>query len=207
MSPRRGPRLLTSVAMIVLVTGVGAAVALALSGWPTAGNEAPVARPGASAGPASPGPASPGPASPGPASPAATSPVGPVGLRAERIKVERLGIDLPIVEGDGIDAPLDRAAHYPGSGWPDGGTNIYLYGHARAGIFLPLWEAQVGDRIVLALSDGTSRDYEVARVVPDAPWNAVSYLDPTPREQLTLQTSTSNGATDPRFIVIAYPAS
>lgn len=127
------------------------------------------------------------------------------GIKAKRIEIARLGIDLKIVEGDGIDAPRGKAAHYPGSGWPDGGTNIYIYGHAQTGMFLRLWEAKVGDQIVLTLVDGTQRTYVVAKINPRVPWNAIAYLDPTPVEQLTLQTSTSYYPTSPRFIVIAYP--
>ena len=63
--------------------------------------------------------------------------------------IERLGIDLTIVEGDGIDAPIGKAAHYPGTGWPGGGTNIYIYGHAQEGMFLSLWDAKKGDEVVL----------------------------------------------------------
>ena len=125
---------------------------------------------------------------------------------ATRIQLPRLGIDLPIVEGDGIDAPLDKAAHYPGTAWPGAGSNIYIYGHAQEGMFLALWDARVGDEIVLTLADGTSVVYRIVRVMPRVPWDAVQFLDPTPHEQLTLQTSTSNTATAPRFVVIARPA-
>jgi len=128
-----------------------------------------------------------------------------VGIRAKRIHIDRLKINLAIIEGDGIDAPIGKAAHFPSSGWPDGGTNIYIYGHARTGMFLSLWDAQKGDIIVLDLVDGTSRTYVVTKVLPKVPWDAVQYLDPTPTEQLTLQTSTSYYATAPRFIVIAVP--
>ena len=127
------------------------------------------------------------------------------GIRAQRIQIDRLGIDLTIVEGDGIDAPLNKAAHYPGTGWPGGGTNIYIYGHAQTGMFLALWEVSVGDQVVLTLVDGSQRTYVVATVIPKVPWDAIKYLDPTPTEQLTLQTSTSYGPTSPRFIAIAYP--
>lgn len=129
----------------------------------------------------------------------------PVGIVARRIRIDRLGIDLQIVEGDGIDAPLRKAAHYPSTGWPDGGSNIYIYGHAQAGMFLALWDARVGDEVVLELVDGTDRRYVVTVVKPKVPWNALEYLAPTPTEQLTLQTSTSYTATAPRFIVIAEP--
>ena len=91
--------------------------------------------------------------------------------------------------------------------WPDGGSNIYIYGHAREGMFLSLWDAKVGDKVVLTLADGTQRTYVVDKVLPKVPWDAVQYLQPTPTEQLTLQTSTSYYETAPRFVVIAHPGS
>ena len=127
------------------------------------------------------------------------------GIRANRIRIARLGIDLAVVEGDGLDAPLGKAAHYPGSAWPGGGSNIYIYGHARVGMFLPLWQVKIGDTVELDLVDGTSRMYVVTKVLPKVPYNAVTYLAPTATEQLTLQTSTSYYPTAPRFVVIAVP--
>ena len=138
--------------------------------------------------------------------PAVTASPRPEGIVAKRIRIPRLGIDLSIVEGDGTDAPMRKAAHYPGTGWPDGGTNIYLYGHAQTGMFLALWDAKVGDEVLLDLKDGTARRYIVTQVLPKVPWNAMEYVAPTPTEQLTLQTSTSYHPTSPRFIVIAVPA-
>ena len=86
------------------------------------------------------------------------SPAPAPGIVAKRIVIDRLGIDLPIVKGDGIDAPLGKAAHYPGTGWPTGGTNIYLYAHARDGAFIGLWSARIGDTVDLQLADGTTKD-------------------------------------------------
>jgi LPXTG-site transpeptidase (sortase) family protein len=166
------------------------------------------ATPGTSPG-STPGGASPGATDdPGTtAAPATPSDAPKTATKAKRIRIERLGIDQKIVEGDGIDAPIGKAAHFPGTGWPYGGTNIYIYGHARTGMFIKLWEARKGDEVVLDLVDGTSRTYVVTKVLPTVPWDAVQYLDPTPTEQLTLQTSTSYYATAPRFIVIAVPTS
>ena len=138
-----------------------------------------------------------------PPSPAPT--VG-VGIRADRITIARLGIDLAIIEGDGIDAPIGKAAHYPGSAWPRAGSNIYIYGHAREGMFINLWQTRVGDTIELDLVDGTSRAYVVTKVLPRVPYDAVQYVRPTATEQLTVQTSTSYYPTAPRFIVIAVPS-
>ena len=137
-------------------------------------------------------------------SPSVSPAIGP-GTRAHRIKIARLGIDLAIVQGDGLDAPIGKAAHYPGSAWPGGGSNIYIYGHARVGMFLPLWQIRLGDSVILSLVDGTTRTYVVTKILPKVPYDAVTYLAPTPTEQLTLQTSTSYYPTAPRFVVIAVP--
>ena len=159
-----------------------------------------------SAPPRSAGPGSPAPGSAAPASPVPTTVGSEAGIRANRIRIDRLGIDLAIIQGDGIDAPIGKAAHFPSSAWPDGGTNIYIYGHARVGMFIRLWDARVGDTVQLGLVDGTTRTYVVTKVLPMVPWDAVQYLEPTPTEQLTLQTSTSYYPTAPRFVVIAVPA-
>ena len=129
------------------------------------------------------------------------------GIPANRIRIASVGIDLAIIEGDGIDAPIGKAAHYPGSAWPGGGSNIYIYGHARVGMFITLWQVRVGDAVELDLVDGTSRMYVVTKVLPKVPYDAVTYLRPTKSEQLTLQTSTSYYPTAPRFVVIAVPQS
>jgi LPXTG-site transpeptidase (sortase) family protein len=204
---RSRPRLVLLLAAVALAV-VAAVVALGGGSGPGTGPSPspPLASPGVP----SPSSTAPGPTATLPAVPTATpleSPSGrPEGIVARRIRIERLGIDLQVVEGDGLDAPLRKAAHYPGTGWPDGGTNIYIYGHAQEGMFLSLWDARVGDEVVLELKDGTSRRYLVTEVKPRVPWNALEYLEPTPTEQLTLQTSTSYTPTAPRFIVIAEPA-
>lgn len=133
-------------------------------------------------------------------------PSAPSEVRAKRIRIDRVGIDLAIVEGDGVDTPIGKAAHYPGTAWPDGGSNIYLYGHARVGMFIALWKTHVGDTVELDLADGSTRTYVVTKILPKVRWDAMEYLDPTGTEQLTLQTCTSNYPTAPRFIVIAVPA-
>jgi LPXTG-site transpeptidase (sortase) family protein len=129
----------------------------------------------------------------------------PPGIVARRIRISRLGINLQIVEGDGTEAPMGKAAHYPGTGWPGGGVNIYLYAHAQTGMFLTLWDAKVGDDVFLDLKDGTTRHYVVTVVIPKVPWDALKYVAATAPERLTLQTSTSYTPTAPRFIVLAEP--
>ena len=188
-------------AIAIAVLGAG----VALQGGPTVGAVAstPPATGVSPRPPATPTPSLPSVATP---TPSAIPSIAPEAIVAERIRIERLGINLRIIEGDGIDAPIDKAAHYPGTSWPDGGSNIYIYGHAQEGMFLALWDATVGDEVILDLVDGTSRTYLVTEVEPRVPWNALEYLDPTPTERLTIQTSTSYTPTAPRFVVIAEPA-
>jgi LPXTG-site transpeptidase (sortase) family protein len=199
---------LTAIAVVVVVVAVAAALSIALSGGlPPDGPSsvssvsgfAPVSTPRLTTATSFP-PIGTDAVSPGPETSAVP------GIRAQRIQIQGLGIDLRIVDGDGIDAPVGKAAHYPGSGWPDGGTNIYVYAHARTGMFLSLWDAKVGEKVVLTLVDGTQRTYVVDEVLPKVPWDARQYLAPTATEQLTLQTSTSNYPTAPRFVVIAHPS-
>lgn len=137
-------------------------------------------------------------------SPASSAP-SPGASVAKRIRIPRLKIDLPIVEGDGIEAPLDSAAHFPGTAWPGGGSNIYIYAHARKGLFINLWDARKGDKVYLDTVDGRTVTYIVDEIRPKTPWNALELLEPTDEELLTLQTSTSYTATAPRFVVIALP--
>jgi sortase A len=128
------------------------------------------------------------------------------GTPAQRLRIARLGIDAPIVQGDGVTVPLTAAAHYPGTAWPGSGSNIYLYGHARAGLFRELWRVRTGDTVELELADGAIASYQVAEILPLVAWDALHYLDPTSSEQLTLQTCLGYQTTSPRFVVIARPA-
>lgn len=194
----------------VLVVGVLAVLALLV--W---SGRSPAAVPAATGSPTTPiqsgaaptGSPSPSPAGvPSSAAPGeASSPPSPGASVANRIRIPRLKIDLPIVEGDGVDAPLDSAAHYPGTAWPGGGSNIYIYAHARTGLFLSLWDVRQGDEVLLDTVDGRTVTYVVDEIRPKTPWDAVELLEPTDEERLTLQTSTSYTATAPRFVVIALP--
>lgn len=144
------------------------------------------------------------------ASPTATPvPTIPPG---HRIKIARLAIDLPIAEGDierdtvRQETPDDFAFHFPGTAIPGGGSNSYIYAHARPGMFLALWSARVGDEVVIVSPDGRERRYLVSEVHPRVEPTDVSWAQPTAAERLTLQTSTGPNPGDPRFVVIALPA-
>ena len=207
--PRRGARpaavgalivgLLAILAVVLWASRPPAPDPSAVGGSPTASLQPTAAVPTEGATPST----SAVPPSTGPTVSVSPPPVGE--SVASRIRIPRLQIDLPVIEGDGIDAPLDSAAHYPGTAWPGGGSNIYIYAHARDGLFIKLWDAREGDEVLLDTVDGRTVTYIVDEIRPRTPWDAVELLEPTEQEQLTLQTSTSYTATAPRFVVIALP--
>jgi LPXTG-site transpeptidase (sortase) family protein len=146
------------------------------------------------------------------ASPSPTrDPRTPIAL-GYRIQIPRLGIDLPILEGDvtrDIEAqktPEGAAFHLPGTSIPGLGSNTYLYAHARTGMFLSLWNARLGDEVFISTPDLKGFKYVVSEVQPRVPPTDVSWVQPTTSERLTLQTSTGPNPGDPRFVVVAVPA-
>jgi hypothetical protein len=128
-----------------------------------------------------------------------------------RVKVARLGIDLPIREGivqrdvEQQQTPEDFAFHLPGTALPGQVGNSYFYAHARRGMFLSLWDAKVGDLVEIVTPDGRTLQYEVSEVRPRVAPTDVSVAQPATDERLTLQTSTGPSPEDPRFVVIALP--
>ena len=128
-----------------------------------------------------------------------------------RIKIARLAIDLPIVEGDvardtvRLETPDDFALHLPGTALPGDRSNAYIYAHARRGMFLSLWSAREGDLVVIVTPDARELRYVVSEVHPRVDPSDVSWAQQTTSERLTLQTSTGPNPGDPRFVVIALP--
>lgn len=146
------------------------------------------------------------------AAPSATrDPRTPIPL-GYRVQIPRLGIDLPIAEGDLIrdidqgKTPEGFAFHLPGTSIPGLGSNTYLYAHARTGMFLSLWRAEVGDEVFVSTPDLRALKYVVTEVLPRVAPADVSGVQPTQSERLTLQTSTGPNPADPRFVVVAVPA-
>jgi LPXTG-site transpeptidase (sortase) family protein len=135
--------------------------------------------------------------------PAPSNPViPPEGLR---IRVVDLGIDLPIVAGDGWDAPFYKAATYPGLGLPGSGVRSVIYAHARAGMFGPLFNGKVGERVEIDRPDGASLQYAITEFYRSWPATDVRWLQPLAQEQLVLVTCTTYNPNDPRIVAIASP--
>ena len=144
--------------------------------------------------------------------------LGPAGLRPARSVTAaatpftvRLiapagGIDISVVQGDGVTVPLGLAVHYPGTDQPGGGSNALFYAHARPGMFQGLYKLHPGDAITAVRADGSELQYHVA-ALEYVPYNDLSVLDQTPYDEMTLLTCTSYDSHTPRFIVIALPGS
>jgi len=126
-----------------------------------------------------------------------------------RIYSVKLGIDLAIRPGDGgLRPPVQAIAfQYPNSA-PLGETgNTYLYAHDRAGMFLGLHKAAVGDVVVVALSPSKKLYYQVTEVHANVAWNDLRWLEPSNDARLTLQTCNYSGDYDPRYVVVTEPIS
>ena len=191
-----------SVLVGVLLLAAGIAL-VASGGLPRGGSVATVALPSATPVPTASG-ASPTESS----TPAPT--VGPI-PDGYRIRLPRLGIDLPIAEGDVErdvivqQTPENFAFHFPGTAIPGTFGNSYIYAHARRGMFLSLWNARVGDQVSIATPSGVELKFVVTAVYPRIPPEDTSWIQPAGDERLTLQTSTGPNRGDPRFVVIANP--
>ena len=129
------------------------------------------------------------------ASPTPLPPIPP----GYRIQIPRLGIDLPILEGDIerdavlLRTPENFAFHLPGTAIPGNGLNRYMHGGSQTGTG---W---------ISTPDGRAMRYVVTEVHPRVPPEDVQWAAPTPPDHLTLQTSTGPNPGDPRFVVIAQP--
>ena len=133
------------------------------------------------------------------ATPLATSPVG------ERIQVPALHIDLPLVAGDGYNAPLYKAATYPTLKLPGQGGRSFIYAHARVGMFDPLFRAQVGQEVDIIRPDGAPLRYRITQYYRSWPISDLRWLQPAGHEELILSTCTTYNYNDPRIVAVAEP--
>ena len=199
------PRSFTVLAGVLLLA-VGIAL-VAGGGLPRAGSVAPLAIPSPTA------TATPAPSASGESPSLSPTPVPTLGPIPDgyRVLLPRLGIDLPIAEGD-VErdvvvqrTPENFAFHFPGTAIPGTVGNSYIYAHARTGMFLSLWNARVGDQVSITTPAGVELKFVVTEVHPRVPPADTSWLQPSADERLTLQTSTGPNSGDPRFVVVAAP--
>jgi len=129
---------------------------------------------------------------------------GPLPLGVLRIR--RLGLEVPILEGTGEDALNRAVGHIEDTSVPGEHGNSGIAGH-RDGFFRPLKDVRGGDALEIETARGVIR-YTIERtwiVDPDD----VSVLDPTPADSVTLVTCYPFyfiGSAPQRFIVRAIRA-
>ncbi len=142
--------------------------------------------------------------------------VAPSDRVATRVVVESLGIDLPVIAQPDPSYPSCNVAMYlqdPRLGQPGSNKSIYLYAHARTGMFLPLLTevrrnggtSMIGMLVDVYTSDDQHYVYRISAVLPRVPANS-HFLDKAvavKREALWLQTSTGPGAQYPKMQVVA----
>ncbi|MCA1587341.1 MAG: sortase [Chloroflexi bacterium] len=148
---------------------------------------------------------------------------------ARRLQVPALGIDVAVAMAGGAAhedfPPSDGAYILRSSSQPGRGTNTYLFAHAVPHLFKPLWWAEVGQQVIVTMSDGQQLAYRVTAVVrnipcpdPSAPKPAglppvlanatecdASWTFATPTERLTMQTSQGFNRNYGEMVVIAEP--
>jgi len=151
------------------------------------------------------------------ASPAAT-PTIPVDRVATRVRIAALKIDLPVIAPpDGGYPPCNVALSFPSPllGQPGQGRAIYLYAHARTGMFLPMLTASKvsngakmkGMVVEVWTSDDQRFLYVITQVKRHVPATEVFNRPFAAKgEELWLQTSEGVGP-QPKLQLVAEPLS
>lgn len=130
-----------------------------------------------------------------------------------RVKIPQLGIDLPLIRGDGTHVPLYKAAIHPALSPPGDGLRSMIYAHAQNGMFGPLLAAAqsgtggVGDTVEVDRADGKVLHYVIRQFYPRWPINDTRWLQPVNHEELILVTCTTYNLSDPRVVAVAEPVS
>lgn len=151
------------------------------------------------------------------------------GWVARRLEIPALGVDVAVAVAANAaheDFPPHGGAYIlRSSAQPGRGTNSYLFAHAMPNLFKPLWWAQVGQQVIVTMSDGQQLGYRISAVVRDVPCpdpnapkpaglppalaNATecdtSWTLPTATERLTMQTSQGFNRNYGELIVLAIP--
>jgi hypothetical protein len=153
--------------------------------------------------------------------PARSAPSPGANRIATRVVIDQLGIDLPIIAQPNPNYPSCNVAMYyqdPRLGQPGGGRSIYLYAHARTGMFGPLYERAIlhrnggskslrGMLVDVYTSDDQRYVYTITGIRPNVKADS-HFLDgplAVKTETLWLQTSTGPNGSYPKLQVVAQP--
>jgi len=132
-------------------------------------------------------------------------------VRATRVQVSGVGIDLPVVRG-GNSVLCNVAMYLTLANQPPERGVTFIYAHARTGMFLPLLTASkvsngaslIGRTVYVYTSDNRRYPYRIV-AVRRRQTSIQRALELTTR-QLWLQTSEGPYATSTKLVVVANPA-
>ena len=128
---------------------------------------------------------------------------------ATRVRIASLDIDMPVMKGPAGYPPCDVAMYIKELSQPGQGRAIYLFAHARPGMFEPLLKTKAAKQRGSVVEVWTSDDqlflYEIVEVRRDQR-NLNDAID-ADTEELWLQTSEGPKGTPGKTQVIAKPLS
>lgn len=136
--------------------------------------------------------------------PGTTIPIPTPGPRqASRIVIPAIGVDAPVVEGDGWEELKMGAGHHIGSPNPGEKGNMVISGHddVYGEIFRDLEDLSIGDEVIVYAGDTPYRYVIVAKRIVEP--SEVSLLEPTPNATVTLITCYPYLIDTHRLVVIA----
>lgn len=141
-------------------------------------------------------------------------PTAPSDRIATRVVISELRIDLPIIAGSDDYPACGVALYFPTLGQPGGGRAVYIYAHARRGMFLPILDASKlrnGAKLLGMIVDVYTSDNLVFRYqIEEVRRHQVGGLAnayAARAEQLWLQTSEGPTGTPGKTQAIAAPHS
>ncbi len=167
----------------------------------------------------------------GPTASATPTPL-PDDVIAVQLEVPAVGINVAVRHSASPDTdnfpPSDAAYILRSSAQPGRNTSSYVFAHAINTLFKPLWNVQLGDEVLVRMSDESVLTYAVTEVRPNVPCpdagadpmpnpplalqihdsceEGQRWLDGADHERLTLQTSQGFNRNWGELIVIAEPA-
>jgi hypothetical protein len=132
-------------------------------------------------------------------------------VRATRVQVSGVGIDLPVVRG-GSTVQCNVAMYLTMANQPPERGVTFLYAHARTGMFLPLLTASqvnngaslIGRTVYVYASDSRRYPYRITSVRRHQ--TSIQRAMELTSRQLWLQTSEGPYATSTKLVVVAVPA-
>lgn len=159
----------------------------------------------------------------------------PASTVAVQLEIPSVGVNVLIQQSQDAATddfpPRDTAYILQGSSQPGQNNNSYIFAHATASLFKPMWNVQLGAEVTVLMSDDSVRRYVVTEVRPNVPCpdpeanpaqnptdpplvlqlhdtcdEGIFWIQNTGYERLTLQTSQGFNRNWGEFIVIADPA-